>query len=283
MFIPRYWAKGEATAVTPEGDVPVFCWRWSAESLAEARQNAEEAAAKAARNFSDRNALYNYGYTDRPPREEIVREITDESPEVTAIITRNIYGSLVLNTRDLMFIDVDVPWESSLARLGRWFAGLFGRNVGEPAEVALERIREVAHAQPGLTFRVYRTYAGFRIVVVNRSVDPDSEQSSSLLERFDADPLYVKLCQAQKCYRARMTPKFWRCGAKRPPNRYPWKTEEEEQTYRQWQSDYESRIRDYTTCRLVETIGAASIGAHLRMLIELHDMLCDVYKDFQLA
>ena len=54
------------------------------------------------------------GYYDRPPREEIVREIAGASGQTDAMLTRNSYSALVLNTPRLMFIDIDIPPDAPL-------------------------------------------------------------------------------------------------------------------------------------------------------------------------
>ncbi len=48
-------------------------------------------------------------YLDRPMREPVLREVKKDNGELAAVVTRNSYGCLVLNTARVMFVDVDLP------------------------------------------------------------------------------------------------------------------------------------------------------------------------------
>ena len=75
---------------------------------------------------------------------------------------------------------------------------------------------------PVMGCRVYRTAGGFRLLVTSDTFDPMSTETIELLKAFGSDPLYIRLCKAQECFRRRLSAKFWRCGADRPPSRFPW-------------------------------------------------------------
>ncbi|MBN1763766.1 MAG: hypothetical protein JW860_00785 [Sedimentisphaerales bacterium] len=83
--------------------------------------------------------------------------------------------------------------------------------------------------------------------------------------------LYRKLTEKQECFRARLTPKPWRCGCTRPPNRFPWDTPEAEQAYRQWQQQYENKSQAYATCRLLECFGEIVSNECIDTIINIHD------------
>jgi hypothetical protein len=284
MKIARYWAKGEAEGRMASGKIiPLKVWGWSESSLDEARQRAREAAARAAHRLETRRYLpHSYGYVDRPPREEIVREIADASGAVVATVTRNSYGALVLNAAQLMFIDVDVPPETASARLVRKIQSWLGRQSEAPETRVQQRIERTAAEYSQHTIRLYRTAAGFRCVVTDRPVVANGPESRALLEAFGADPLYVKICRSQECYRARLTPKFWRCDAARPPHRFPWQSARAEQEYRRWEDEYERRCRSFATCRFVAQFGNR-IDAELRPLLELHDEYVRAQSELKLA
>jgi hypothetical protein len=287
MKIARYWVKGKAEAVAlPDSDetITVASWGWSEQSHEEAEQRANEAAQRAARRMRAGEPLpRGYGYSDRPPREEIVEEIKSPDGETVAAITRNSYGTLVLNTRDMMFIDIDIPPESSGARFLRTFKNLFGGKSDDPESRIRKGIAEQARVHSNYTFRLYRTFAGFRCAITNKPVSPDSPESQRLLDAFGADPLYIILCRNQQSYRARLTPKYWRCGASRPPNRFPWATTAEEQRYRTWEKEYQEQSRPFAVCRLVEQFGTQEGGAEFRALINLHDELTGANTALKLA
>ncbi|MCP4898345.1 MAG: hypothetical protein GY906_15330 [bacterium] len=86
-----------------------------------------------------------------------------------------------------------------------------------------------------------------------------------------SDPLYIKLCIVQECYRARLTPKYWRCNGSPPPARFPFRDDHEEKRYRRWQERYEQEIRNYSTSTFVASFGPKTIDDSIRPVIELHD------------
>jgi hypothetical protein len=249
----------------------VVAWGWSADTPDEAQKKAEEAVQRSAQRIASGQGFPDsYGYPDRPAREEIVEEIKDESGEAIAMITRNSYGSLVLNTARLMFIDIDVPKPASQGLIGL-IKNLFGGAPSDPFEPVLQQIREKAGAMPDLTFRVYRTAAGFRLAVINKRIDPTSNEGQNLLSAFGSDPLYIRLCKNQESFRARLTPKHWRCRVESPRGRYPFRDQVEEDMHRLWIEKYNAATSGYAVCRFVEQIGSQAAFSDFRRLIELHD------------
>ncbi len=287
MKIARFWERGEVEVEVPGGERVVgIAWGWSSSSREEARQKALAGANRVVQYLKTKEQCehdYNLYYPDRPPREEIVREIENDSGETIAVITRNALGSLVLSTPLLMFIDVDISRQSSLNSLVRSMKRLFRQPVIEPDERVRQEIAATAARHPEYSFRLYRTSAGFRCVLLNASLVPGGAASVALLEEFRADPLYNRLCTAQECYRARLSPKFWRCGAERPPNRFPWPNTGEEERFRQWQRNYEGKSASYAVCRLVEQIGSRCGNTDLQKLLDLHDEMSGVKNALPLA
>lgn len=210
---------------------------------------------------------------DRPPREEIIQEFHDSNDELTAVITRNSYGSLVLNARDLMFIDVDLPRLSTSELVGKFFGSLFGRRYSAPDEVVLHRIRDWAVTNPEFTMRLYRTAAGFRAMIVDRPMNALSELAKRILVELESDPLYRRLCDAQECFRARLTPKPWRIEIGNPPARYPFADVDVEAEYRRWLEDYDQKQAAFSTCRFIEQFGNGSTHSDLEPFVKLHDEL----------
>src|SRR6266404_5578463 len=117
MHIPRFWSKVASTAEKPNGQsVPFVCWRGSPTSVAEAQALAQQAAQRmAARIASGQGFPERYAYPGRQVREEIVEEIKSPLGDVAAAVTRNAYGSLVLNAARVLFIDIDLPDSSEQA------------------------------------------------------------------------------------------------------------------------------------------------------------------------
>ena len=60
---------------------------------------------------------HGYAYAERPLREEIVEELRTPRGEFVGVVTRNSYGSLVLNASQAMFVDVDLPRAAFASRL----------------------------------------------------------------------------------------------------------------------------------------------------------------------
>src|SRR5262249_13129913 len=106
MKFYKYWAKGTAT-VADVHPWNVRAFGGSDVSMQEALQRANERAGRVAAALVNGQAPGSYGYDERPLREEIIEEIRDGG-KLVALITRNAYGSLVLNTNRVMFVDVDV-------------------------------------------------------------------------------------------------------------------------------------------------------------------------------
>jgi hypothetical protein len=250
-------------------------------ALRQAREAAERAAAAVERGRPPER----YGYADRPLREEIVQEIGGANGPA-AIITRNAYGALVLNTSRVMFADVDYhpgmnPFTGDGgASLGETFSNLWGRLRGKPPaatsardERLLGQFGEAARSRPGLGIRVYRTAGGFRLLVTTETFNPLSDEAHELLSSFDSDTLYRRLCRVQECFRARLSAKFWRCGAEKPPSRFPWADAETEAEFRRWEQDYHAHANQYATCELVQTIGESSVHPDVAPILETHDRL----------
>ena len=136
MHVPRFWEKETTTASGQDGrQVEAGCWGWSENSPEEARNRALSAAKRLATHLLGGADLPNhYGYDERLPREEIIDEFEDDQGRTHAIVTRNAYGSLILNTRDLMFIDIDFPPGHSNNPLPAFLMKLLGQSAPKNAE-----------------------------------------------------------------------------------------------------------------------------------------------------
>jgi len=280
MHFPKFWTKAK------EGDVSA--WGWSDASL-------EDAIAKAStqlqriRDWISRNGderLERYGYPGRPMREEVLREFQDASGQTIAAVSRNSYGCLVLNTANMMFVDVDLPENGG--NLGGFLANLFGRRKQKPATESIEdqitsRVQSWLQTHPQWGWRVYRTCAGVRLLATHQPIEPQEPLVEEAFRAFDADPLYRNLCAQQECFRARLTPKHWRCDIDKPPAPWPWENAGTEGAFRGWEQRYLNAAKDYATCRLVGHFGLAEIHPELRELVEFHDRATQVGSEMPLA
>lgn len=272
MKIYRYWAKAKAPVEVANKKWDLECFGGSNSSVEEALQRASERAKSAASVIQRGTKPKHYTYGERPLRELIVKEF-EEDGRTVALLTRNSYGSVVLNTPNVLFADIDYPPQGLLSLVRDGVAKLFGRRRSSRDEEIVARIRRVVSEIRDLGLRLYRTSNGFRCLVLSRTFDPTADETTELLREFGSDPLYVRLCQSQECFRARLSPKAWRCGVPRPPSGFPWPDAEAEQRYRQWEMDYEERTAGYTTCVVIGDFGSSNVHPEVDQILQLHDGL----------
>ena len=98
-----------------------------------------------------------------------------------------------------------------------------------------------------------------RCMVTSSPYSPLAAETYSLLQQLGSDPLYTKLCKVQESFRARVSPKFWRCGGMEPPSRYPFFDHVLERRYRDWEQRYERIADNYSTCVLIGSFGNPNI------------------------
>lgn len=278
MNFPRFWARGS------NGDLLV--WRWSTRSLQEAQALADQAAQQLAARFRAGGFPPKDGgyYPDRPFREQVLHEFKDGVGEISAVVTRNSYGCQVLNTARVMFVDIDLPEPKPT---GGFFKRLFGKPdsaAPNPAmESALAKVESWTRNNPDWGWRIYRTRAGLRLLATQALVEADSDLATSVFEALGADPLYQKLCKTQKCFRARLTPKPWRCGIHSKPQRWPWLKAKCEKQFQKWEAQYLSFSANWATCEFIRHVGNQTIHPDVQTVLKLHDGPTRAQSKLQLA
>ncbi len=275
MRIPPYWAKETRSGEDQKGKRYTFwAWGWSFSSLTAAKEDATARARRIIDRLKSGIQPDTYDYLERPLREEIIDSIKQGEDEI-AVITRNRYGALTLNSASVCFADVDFPEiksEGVLDAILLFFSWKRRRQRRQAARDATsQRVRDWAKRNAPRSFRLYRTFAGLRLLFTDRLYDPISDETADLLVDLGSDTRYRTLTEKQECFRARLTPKPWRCGCSRPPNRYPWDHADAEKTYRQWQRKYEDKAEGYVTCQLVETLGDGTMDTHVNAIVDFHD------------
>jgi hypothetical protein len=160
---------------------------------------------------------YVQGFTGAP--DEVMKYESEYEPHVRlfgvydldpaqAWLTVNRYNAIVLNSRNMLIMDVDFGDE----RLNR-FAGAKDEHEVFAAFDRLGELDATSHDEylAKESYRVYRTHSGCRVICTSRPfLQHDAYLAERLMYFLKADREYMRLCKVQKCYRARLTPKPWR-------------------------------------------------------------------------
>lgn len=282
MRICKYWTK--KTGTMSDGQ-EICCKGVSDKSMADAESAASQkielfSRVHKERKFSDEikdriltlsGVLFKADSYELPICEDII-EVLDEKN----VITRNRYGALVLNSEDHIFIDIDSPALSFWEKL--FMSAL-------PPEKAKERIVKTVHGvaekkYPDLSFTIYETAKGIRLLVSSRSYKAGAAETKKLFRDFNADRLYERLCRQQNCFRARLTPK---------PNRIkmhsctkfncPSQSDEDRKKTDTWVAEYDSLSGNFATCRLIGKVGSPAKSA----VIDYHDRITKISTPLPLA
>ena len=224
-----------------------------------------------------RNAIY-YPPRRMHAKEQALNDLAGIG-SLDAVITRNHYGSVVLNAHHALFIDVDMPDTSQSPR----HASEFRHPTSGPWQSTFDDLCTVLAGERDKGFRIYRTAAGFRILATTHEFQPGSEFTSELMTSLGADDAFIRLCGDQQTFRARLTPKPWRCGATQPPNHFPRETAEEESLFADWLAQYERACRDRATCQFLETVGPAEAHDRVAPIVEFHDRETKAFQPLELA
>jgi hypothetical protein len=268
MKVFKYWVTEKQNILIDGAQQEVTCYGGSNVSIEDAQVRAREKAGKIERKIAgDKRVFEDY---EAEIREELLQTIDDHS-----VITRNRYGAQVLNTENLMFLDIDKPKEAK-GGLG----GLFKKkDPRPPKEQIFEMVRTLATTNyQEYGFRIYETYQGARVIVLGRDFDPRDNETQQMMEEFNSDPLYARLCRKQGCFRARLTPKPSRMKFRSVKVKYP--REGDDTEFQRWVSEYEGISRGFSVCKLIEQVGS---GHSMHEVVQLHDDLTGVGYPQRLA
>ena len=283
MKFARYWTRADAEATDENGEpIRVRTRGWSDDSLESARTRALDIAQRVANRLAQgMNKSQQYTYGDRPLPEPQLRSFGD-----AAVVTRNLYGALVLNTSHLMFVDIDSKHAADPGRsLLSGFSSLFRKSApAAPAapDPMLDAMNQVVQRH-ALSARVYQTAAGYRLLITNTRFDAASPDAEALFREFGSDPLYIRLCKLQESFRARLTPKPWRCGYHAPLIEFPFEDPADEERFHQWEQKYNVKIAQFATCRFLTALGSNTVASEFDQLIYYHDQETKAQLSFPLA
>jgi len=313
MIVPDYWAEARRQHRAGGRQMTVRRFGWSEASEADALAMAEDRAGEALRRIlageklerREPKVAYN-GAEGVPIREEVLER------REGLVITRNAYGAQCLNAEKALFADVDfAPRANPLATrvafavlllvsaaagviLGKWLFGvmfvflslvsapLFGRAItaafvaarGGAEALARARLATFLAGHADWSVRVYRTPSGLRLLATHRPYGATDDVVREFFDAVSADPVYVRMCLNQHCFRARLTAKPWRIGidAHLRPRPGVWPVRPEHLPRRQaWVTEYERKAAGFAACRFVETVGSGAMHMALRPVVALHD------------
>lgn len=324
MIVPEYWSEAKERIEVDGHRRTLKRFGWSDTSERDAYENAKERVRDAARRAlageSVRTTDYKVEYggaVGLPIREEIVERHGE------AIITRNTYGALCLNTPDVLFTDIDVPEPShgwltgslffAILAIGFWgrielaawwplavsfvaaavlsrpLARMIMKVIGalrqDPFETALTRIESFAKVNPSWLLRVYRTPLGYRVLAMHSTFDPTKEETFTFMESVLSDPIYVQLCRSQKCFRARISPKPWRIGIGHiRPQPGIWPIKPEHmERRRRWVNEYERKSAAFASCQYITTLGDGRASSDCERVRVVHDRYCKPDSNLPIA
>ena len=258
MKIYKYWAAEKQRILIDGAEQEITCYGGSNISTDDAQRRAGEKAQKIQRKITGEKHLFDE--YEAEIREEILQIIDDHSA-----ITRNRYGAQVLNTENLLILDIDKPRSS--------FGDIFKKKdtASDKARI-FDMVRKLATSKyKDFGCRIYETYQGARVIVLGKNFNPRDGETKRMMDEFNCDPLYTKLCIKQGCYRARLTPKPYRMNMRAYKVKFPGNGDDDQ--FRQWLTNYESQSRNFSVCRLVEQIGTSY---SLNNIIQVHDDITGV-------
>ncbi len=123
----------------------------------------------------------------------------------SASLTVNSRGAVCLNSRNLFIADIDGDLDDG-ALLGKysWMSPL------ECIFESLSILDELAGSDfKPQSYRIYTTYAGYRVICTSKPIEVNT-LSLSLLRFLWSDPRYAVMCERDRNFRARLTPKAHR-------------------------------------------------------------------------
>lgn len=312
MIVPDHWAEARRQHRTKGRQVTVRRFGWSDSSSEEAEAMAERRADEALQQIlagqpaarRERRVAYN-GAEGVPIREEVLAR------QGETVITRNAYGARCLNTASALFADIDftdpphgrhtlalialmtlASVAAGVALGGRWGFGLWLLSlalahplVGGLHRLALrlqggheararQRIDRFLAAHPAWHLRIYRTPGGLRLLATHAPFDATSPEVADFFRAVGADPLYVRMCLKQRCFRARLTAKPWRIGIEQHLRPRPgvWPVDPARLPLRaQWVAAYEQQASAYAACQFQAGKGSGQVHPELQAIIALHD------------
>lgn len=100
---------------------------------------------------------------------------------------------------------------------------------------------------------------------------PTGDEMKQLCEFIEVDMLYQKLCQVQQSFRARLSPKPWRCALLPPSVHFPYQYANDQADFDKGLNEYDKVAETYDTCHFVDSIGSGETLPAIAPFVTLHD------------
>ena len=260
MYFPKFWNRGTGKA----DGVQVEVWGWSDSSEEDAANRAVSRAQRVAESIARGERGKGYLYGTNPLREAVLDQLD------FGVVSRNGYGCEVLNTKSVLFCDIDLD-DKPPALIGM-LSQLFGRKAApSPEQQAMEKVRNWVEAHPEWGIQAYRTKAGPRLIATHDLFDPVGSNADQFFDAVAADTHFRRLCKVQKSFRARLTPKPWRCGSTVPPARWPFRDQQQERAFEAWRQRYEAAGAGNAVCARLEHLGSTRMNPEVQSALNFHD------------
>jgi hypothetical protein len=150
----------------------------------------------------------------------------------------------------------------------------------------LNAIRQFSATHPDWHVRIYETPAGYRILAMHDVFDPQGAPAKEALQALNSDKRFARLCALQSCFRARVSPKFWRIGYQPeeplPKSKWPFRPEHLPRRIA-WVAGYEALAPQFASCRFIERLGSFQVHPDAEAVRILHDQLCQSDAKLPLA
>lgn len=293
MQLFTYWARRSQRHYAAGGRLyHLIAYAGSDVSPGDAARQADEQLRGRVMRLDHGQRLRNYPLGTAPLREALLQRLSGPDGQLLGAVTRNRYGSPVLNTTGLMMLDVDLddlrpkyPWtppprKSLWQRLQELFSPpprprpVPLADIPEPRAVLDAKLAQWLAQHPDWNVRLYATRLGYRLLVTHAPLDPNGPAAEAAFRELPVDPIYARLCRSQACYRARLGPKPWRMGMKRPAQAFPYASEAEEAEQARWEQQYAARSQQYAVCELLGSFGSGHVYPEAEPLLALHDAAC---------
>jgi len=274
MRFANYWANGCRDWKGPNprtGMRETFAsWGWSDVSHEDAVARGRERAAMIAQGLQPGQKPDHHTYGDRPFKEQVLEKWDGADGRPAGVISLNSYGCDILNTAHTAFVDIDLE---------------DGKDRGSRENKALGDLEFILRREDQFGAHVYRTAGGLRYLLTLDHADPGGDHVTDLMTGMGADPLYVRLCRIQGCFRARLTPKSWRCGmGERIHIDYPISGPDHQASVADWRRRYRDVSKEFSVCRRIGYFGKAhDTSEDFDRVLELHDRETKATIDLPLA